>query len=94
MRLFLLYKIVYFIILTAVLSTIVFLGLFTYRDLYLSIDETVILVNLRSELAITESLDLPSLAGIKHILEKKIFIETLNTRNLTSVFTRIKAETE
>ncbi len=94
MRLFLFYKVVYFIILTAVLSTILFLGLFTYRDLYLSIDETVILVNLRSELAVTEPLDLPTLSSIKHILEKKIFEETLNTRVLANVFTRIKAETE
>ena len=94
MRLFLFYKVVYFIILSAVLSTILFLGLFTYRDLYLSIDETVILVNLRSELAITEPLDLPTLVGIKHILEKKIFAENLNTLSLSGVFARIKAETE
>ncbi len=94
MRLFLFYKIVYFIILTAVLSTVVFLGLFTYRDLYLSIDETVLLVNLHSELAITEPLDLPTLTGVKNVLEKKIFAEPLDTKALSSVFTRLKVEAQ
>lgn len=94
MHLSLIYKIIYFVTLTTVLSTLLFLGLFAYKDLYLSIDETVILANLRSELAITEPIDLPKLANIKLILEKRIFAQPLLTRAAKGVFSALPFENE
>lgn len=92
MKLFFFYKIIYFITLTTVLSTFLFLGLFTYQDLYLSIDETAILVNLRSELAITEPIDLPKLAHIKLIIEKRIFVEPINIQPAKNSFATLPEE--
>lgn len=94
MHLSLIYKIIYFVTLATVLSTLLFLGLFAYKDLYLSIDETVVLANLRSELAITEPIDLPKLANIKLILEKRIFAQPLLTRAAKGVFNALPVENE